>query len=50
MSKTKRLCLNAMGVALFVVLTLCLQVPVFENYYHFAKLQNFIQPLAIPTF
>lgn len=29
----KKLCLTAMGTALFVVLTLCLQVPVFENYY-----------------
>lgn len=33
MSKTKKLCLDAMGVALFVVLTMCVQVPVFENYY-----------------
>ena len=31
--KTKRLALLAVGVALFVVLSLCLQVPVFENYY-----------------
>lgn len=31
--KTKKLCITAMGIALFVVLTLCLQVPVFENYY-----------------
>ena len=31
--KTKKLCLLAVGVALFVVLSLCLQVPVFENYY-----------------
>lgn len=30
---TKKICTNAMGIALFVVLTLCLQVPVFENYY-----------------
>jgi len=30
---TKKLCLMAMGVALYVVLALCLQVPVFENYY-----------------
>lgn len=30
---TKRICLIAMGTALFVVLSLCLQVPVFENYY-----------------
>ena len=30
---TRKLCLTAMGTALFVVLTLCLQVPVFENYY-----------------
>lgn len=29
----KKLCLTAMGTALFVVLTLCVQVPVFENYY-----------------
>ena len=31
--KTKRLALTAVGIALFVVLSLCLQVPVFENYY-----------------
>lgn len=30
---TRKLCLTAMGTALFVVLSLCLQVPVFENYY-----------------
>jgi len=30
---TKKICLTAMGVAMFVVLSLCLQVPVFENYY-----------------
>ena len=30
---TKKICVTAMGVALFVVLALCLQVPVFENYY-----------------
>ena len=30
---TKKLALTAMGIALFVVLSLCLQVPVFENYY-----------------
>ncbi len=29
----KKLALLAVGVALFVVLSLCLQVPVFENYY-----------------
>ena len=29
----KRTCITAIGVALFVVLSLCLQVPVFENYY-----------------
>lgn len=34
MAKTTRmLCYTAMGVALFVVLALCLQIPVFENYY-----------------
>lgn len=33
MSKTKRICYDGMGIALFVVLSLCLQVPVFENYY-----------------
>lgn len=32
-SSTKKICITAMGVALFVVLSLCLQVPVFENYY-----------------
>ena len=31
--KTKKLALWAVGIALFVVLSLCLQVPVFENYY-----------------
>lgn len=30
---TKRICTDAMGIALFVVLALCLRVPVFENYY-----------------
>ena len=30
---TKKLCLMAIGIALFVALSLCLQVPVFENYY-----------------
>ncbi len=30
---TKKLTVTAMGIALFVVLSLCLQVPVFENYY-----------------
>ena len=33
MNKTRWITLNALGIALFVVLTLCLQVPVFENYY-----------------
>lgn len=33
MNKTKEICITAMGIALFVVLSLCLQVPVFENYY-----------------
>ena len=32
-SKTKWICVNALGIALFIVLTLCIQVPVFENYY-----------------
>lgn len=30
---TRKICVTAMGVALYVVLALCLQVPVFENYY-----------------
>lgn len=30
---TKKLSVTAMGIALYVVLALCLQVPVFENYY-----------------
>ena len=30
---TKKISLLAVGIALFVVLSLCLQVPVFENYY-----------------
>jgi len=29
----RKLCVTAIGIALFVVLSLCLQVPVFENYY-----------------
>ena len=33
MAKTKKLALTAVGIALFVVLSLCLQIPVFENYY-----------------
>lgn len=28
-----KICINGIGIALFVVMTLCLQVPVFENYY-----------------
>ena len=31
--KTRKLCITAMGIALFVVTSLCLQVPIFENYY-----------------
>ena len=31
--KLRWLCMTAIGTALFVVLALCLQVPVFENYY-----------------
>lgn len=31
--KTKDICITAMGVALFVALSMCLRVPVFENYY-----------------
>ena len=31
--KTKKLCVTAVGIALFVAFSLCLQVPVFENYY-----------------
>lgn len=29
----KNVCFTAIGIALYVVLSLCLQVPVFENYY-----------------
>lgn len=32
-TKTKQISINGIGIALFVVLSLCLQVPVFENYY-----------------
>lgn len=32
-SSVKKICITAMGIALFVVLSLCLQVPVYENYY-----------------
>jgi uncharacterized membrane protein len=31
--KIKNITITGMGIALFVVLTLCLQVPVFQNYY-----------------
>ena len=30
---TQRICVLAVGIALFAALSLCLQVPVFENYY-----------------
>lgn len=30
---TKQICIDAMGIALFVALTLCVQMPVFQNYY-----------------
>ena len=30
---TRLMCMYAMGVALFVALTMCVQAPVFENYY-----------------
>jgi ECF transporter S component (folate family) len=32
-NSTQFITLNGIGIALFVVLTMCLQVPVFENYY-----------------
>ena len=32
-ASTKKISLLAVGIALFVVLSLCLQVPVYENYY-----------------
>lgn len=32
-NKTNIITINGIGIALFVVLSLCLQVPVFENYY-----------------
>ena len=33
LSTVKRICVTAMGCALFVVLALCVRAPVFENYY-----------------
>jgi uncharacterized membrane protein len=33
MDNVRKICITGMGIALFVVFTLCLQVPVFENYY-----------------
>lgn len=33
MTTTKKITITGIGIALFVVLTLCLQVPIFENYY-----------------
>ncbi len=32
-STTQRICAVAVGIALFAALSMCLQVPVFENYY-----------------
>lgn len=32
-STTKNITINAIGIALFVVLSLCFQVPIFQNYY-----------------
>jgi len=32
-TSTQYVCVTAVGIALFVVFSLCLQVPVFENYY-----------------
>ena len=32
-ASTKKVCITAMGIALYVVLALCLQVLIFENYY-----------------
>ena len=32
-SSTKQIALTGIGIALFVIFTLCLQVPIFENYY-----------------
>jgi uncharacterized membrane protein len=33
MKKSKKICVYALGIALYVVLALCIQFPVFENYY-----------------
>jgi len=33
MKTTKRICINGLGIALFVALTLCIQMPIFQNYY-----------------
>jgi len=33
MWKTKDICVTGLGIALFVTLSMCLRVPVFENYY-----------------
>ena len=32
-NKTKKVCMLGLGIALFVTLSMCLRVPVFENYY-----------------
>jgi uncharacterized membrane protein len=32
-STTKKITINALGIALFVAISLCLRVPVFQNYY-----------------
>lgn len=33
MKKVQKICINAIGIALFVTLSMCLRVPVFQNYY-----------------
>ena len=33
MKSVRNICINGMGIALFVTLSMCLRVPVFENYY-----------------
>ena len=50
-SSLRKLTVTAVGIALFVVLALCLQVPVFQNYYLlFPDTFGFISRMFITVF
>jgi len=48
---TRRIALDAIGIALFVALSMCLQVPVFQNYYlclGYAVMAVYLYTVGIP--